>query len=73
MEKNFAGDVDYFLSVNGLNEVVYAYGTYSEADDIAAVYLAQITTDPNYSKLLSMETEGYPTLFIYRYKSEENF
>ena len=65
MEKNFAGDVDYFLSVNGLNELVYAYGTYSEAEDIAAVYLAQITTDPNYSNLLSMETEGYPAyLFI---------
>lgn len=65
MERNFAGNIDYFLGVNELNEAVYAYGIYSEADDIAAAYLAQITTDPNYSKLISMEVEGYPAyLFI---------
>ena len=58
MERNFAGNIDYFLGVNELNEAVYAYGIYSEADDIAAAYLAQITTDPNYSKLISMEVEG---------------
>ena len=69
MERNFAGNIDYFLGVNELNEAVYAYGIYSEADDIAAAYLAQITTDPNYSKLISMEVEGYPAYLIYRYRS----
>lgn len=65
MERTFAGNVEYFLSLNGLNEVVYAYGTYSDAEDIAAVYLAQITTDPNYSAYMDQETEGYPAyLFI---------
>ena len=65
LERDFAGDIEYFLSVNGLNETTYAYGQYSEADDVVSAYLAQITTDPNYSRLLSTETEGYPAyLFV---------
>ncbi len=73
MERNFAGNIDYFLGVNELNEAVYAYGIYSEADDIAAAYLAQITTDPNYSKLISMEVEGYPAYLFIDTDREENF
>ena len=70
--REFSGDIQTFLDYDGLNDVEYAYGTYSDADDVAAAYLAQLVTLPEYSSMTWEESGGYPPYLLVDSAAEKN-
>ncbi len=70
--QEFSGQIQTFLDYNELNDVVYAYENYSDADDVAAAYLAQLMTLPEYSSMTWEESGGYPPYLLVDSAVEKN-
>lgn len=65
MCRDFSGDIEFFLDLNGLNEVCYEYGSYPDGNGITAAYLAEVCAADGYETLAETDAEGYPPwLFV---------
>lgn len=73
MYTDFYGQIDTFMDGDPNNEVWYKYGTYSNADDVIAVYLAQVSsieTDKEESNEEQEDTDYYPGYLLIDTKEE---
>lgn len=73
MYTDFYGQIDTFMDGDPNNEVWYKYGTYSNADDVIAVYLAQVSsieTDKEESSEEQEDTDYYPEYLLIDTKEE---